>query len=185
MSKFKPIPKGERPFLYRYGWESGVYGEVSVYCQRYVAYAETEVCFYIIEDRHERQVDSPHSWDQHWVKRYRRRVLKSQEGKRYAYIDQKQALRSYVRRKEVHLSFALAALERAKAGMQAAKQALESGILLDSSDHLRTPCEFFEGWSRCSLPRSTFVLRPAVTPLPSIHCRDMAAKDLPWAKQSS
>lgn len=146
MSKFKPIPKGERPFLYRYGWESGVYGEVSVYCQRYVAYAETEVCFYIIEDRHEHQVDSPHSWDQHWVKRYRRRVLKSQEGKRFAYIDQKQALRSYVRRKEVHLSFAQAAVERAKAGMQAAKQALESGILVDSSDHLRTPCEFFEGW---------------------------------------
>ncbi|KTT19100.1 hypothetical protein NS96R_05965 [Pseudomonas parafulva] len=80
------------------------------------------------------------------MKRYRRRVLKSQEGKRYAYIDQKQALRSYVRRKEVHLSFAQAAVERAKAGMQAAKQALESGILVDSSDHLRTPCEFFEGW---------------------------------------
>lgn len=146
MSKFKPIPKGQRPRLYRYGWESGLHGEVSVYCQRYVAFAETDACFYIIEDRYEHQVDSQHNWDQHWVKKYRRRVLKTQEGKRFAYIDQKQALRSYIRRKEVHLRFAQAAVERAKAGMQAAKQALDSGILVDDSDHLRTPCEFFEGW---------------------------------------
>lgn len=111
-----------------------------------MAFAETDACFYIIEDRYERQVDSQHNWDQHWVKKSRRRVLKTQEGKRFAYIDQKQALRSYVRRKEVHLSFAQAAVERAKAGMQAAKQALDSGILVDDSDHLPKPCEFFEGW---------------------------------------
>ena len=146
-SKFKVIPLDERPKLYRYGWEDGIYGEVTVQCRVYVAYAKTDCSFKIIPARLESYLDRQDGYAIRTVEKETKRVLSSQYGKRFAYLDQLHALRSYIRRKKSHIRRVQCALEKSKAGMQAALDAISGDTLENDSHRLKIACEYFDGWA--------------------------------------
>ena len=96
---------------------------VTIVCQRFVVHRESEHCYWITLERNA-------GWASEWVAQGRKsplikRVLKDSSGRRYAYQDKANALRSYKLRKRRQLGHAELALERAKTALADLKEVVE------------------------------------------------------------
>lgn len=89
-----------------------------LYWQEWVVVGETPKCWYVNRSGH-----VPQGVPVHKLK-YVKRVLKSQDGRRYCYSDKTEALRSYLIRKQWQATHAKRAMITAEAGRLAALQLL-------------------------------------------------------------
>ncbi|PBP46331.1 hypothetical protein [Pseudomonas syringae] len=134
------------PDHYRYVDELDPKG-LEVTCKRYVVIGETDQCWYIISEFHDKLFGG--SQRESLLKQYRKRVLKDggEHGRRFAYITKELALRSYKQRKSWQVRHAQLSLERAKAAI-----AYFGDVRTKSTappDSLLIPCEYIQdmNWS--------------------------------------
>ncbi|MCU1752197.1 hypothetical protein [Pseudomonas sp. 6D_7.1_Bac1] len=94
---------------------------LTVTLQKWVAYAETDKCWYLASESDYRELVKGHQygWTASSLKRRRKRVLKHQylASRCFAYPDKERALNSYKMRKQWQIRHATLALERAKAAI--------------------------------------------------------------------
>jgi hypothetical protein len=136
------------PDHYRYVDELDPKG-LEVTCKKFVVIGETEQCWYIVSEFHNKLFGG--SQRESLLKQYRKRVLKDggEHGRRFAYTDKSLALRSYKQRKTWQMRHAQLALERAKAAIGYFGDArIENTV---PPDRLTVPCEYIQAmnWSEC------------------------------------
>jgi len=108
------------PDHFRYVDSIGPEG-LTVTLQKWVAYAETDKCWYLASELDYRELvkGHQHSWTASMLKRQRKRVLKHQyfASRCFAYPEKERALNSYKLRKQWQIRHATLSLERAKAAI--------------------------------------------------------------------
>lgn len=78
---------------------------VQITTDRYVVCGETPKCWYIIHESWAGYAGGESEWQQSWVKKFRKRVLKQQDhGRRFAYTDKRLAMFSLKKRLEFKLA---------------------------------------------------------------------------------
>lgn len=140
------------PDHFRYVDSIGPEG-LTVSAQKWVAYAETEKCWYLVSeyDYTHYVLGYQYGWTPATLKRVRKRVLKEQYfgSKCFAYPNKERALNSYKQRKQWQIRHATLSLERAQAAL---------GYFGDSSveitqtpDETVIPSEYIQGmgWGDC------------------------------------
>lgn len=136
------------PDHYRYVDEMDPQG-LEVVCKKYVVVGETEQCWYIVDEFHDKLFGG--SQRAAALKKYRKRVLKDggEHGRRFAYTDKALALRSYKHRKSWQMRHAQLSLERAQAAIAYfGDTRTESAV---PPDRLMVPCEYIQAmnWREC------------------------------------
>lgn len=138
------------PDHFRFSDQIGPEG-VTVSMETWVAYAETDKCYYLVPASEFVELVYGHQypWSASRLKRRRKRVLKHQfySSRCFAYPDKERAMNSYKIRKEWQRRHATIALERANAAL---------GYFGDSSvtvaeppERVEIPCDYIQnlGWS--------------------------------------
>lgn len=114
------------PDHYRYYAELSESG-VTVRCEHFVVIGETERCYYIIRKGMEHHAGRDWSTASAWLKKQRKRVLKSSH-RRYCYPDQMDALKSFAARQRWRISHAQRSTSMAELSLKMVNRQIELGV---------------------------------------------------------